>query len=187
MFHAINYFSKKECKKIISLHKTYKNYGFNFDWYRQTYDKNNRRDDMSKLQAYLIPNVPYTKWMYDKLQSFFEQSTGIKFISPLHHCQLYKYQTGDVFPKHVDLNAEFSDRRWNLGINLNDDYEGGEYLCWDNLNEDDTMKIIPKSAGTICLYHSRQLHEIKEITKGERWSLVVKIESQHIDEKINLI
>mgnify|MGYP000624747267 CR=1 FL=1 len=32
MKYKKNYFSKTECKKIINLHKTYKNFGFNFDW-----------------------------------------------------------------------------------------------------------------------------------------------------------
>jgi|LakMenEpi03Aug12_release.lakeMendotaPanAssembly.Ray.scaffolds.fasta_scaffold132543_3 hypothetical protein len=184
MKYESNYFSKAECKKIINLHKTYKTYGFNYDWYKNMYDKNNRKNGgTSKFSAYYLPNTPYTKWLFDKLQTFFEENTDLKFTKDIYGCQLYKYETGDIFPKHIDLTNSFPTRRYNMGINLNENFEGGEYYCWTEDTEDDTMQIIPQTTGTICLYHSRQLHEIKEITNGERWSLVIKIESDMINEK----
>lgn len=189
MVYKKNYFTKKECKKIIEFHKIYKDYGFKYEWYKNTYDENNRIKikNLSSFQAYLIPNAPFTKWMYDKISAFFEDSTGIKLIKPILHCQLYKYDINDVFPKHIDLTPKFPNRRWNMGVNLNENYEGGEYYCWNNMEEDNSCTIIPKYTGTTCVYHSRQLHEIKKITKGERWSLVIKIESDSIDENINVI
>jgi Rps23 Pro-64 3,4-dihydroxylase Tpa1-like proline 4-hydroxylase len=188
MKYKKNYFSKNECKKIINLHKTYKNYGFNYDWYKNIYNKDNRREAKTNtFYAYLIPNSPYTKWIFDKLQMFFEETMFIEFTKNIKSCQLYKYKTGDVFQKHVDLSAEHPKRRYNLGVNLNENYEGGEYYCWDGMAADETKQIVPKETGTICTYHSRQLHEIKEITKGERWSLVIKIESDIINEKKTMI
>ena len=188
MKYKIDYFTKKECKKIIDLHKTYKHFGFKYDWYKNTYDENNRRVSAnSKFQAYLIPNSPHTKWLFDKLQTFFEESTGIRFIHDIFQCQLYKYETGDVFQKHIDLTTEFKNRRYNLGVNLNDDFSGGEYCCWSEDVEDDTMQVIPKNTGTICVYHSRQLHEIKHITEGVRWSLVIKIDADVINENQTII
>ena len=188
MEYKKNYFNKRECNKIINLHKTYKNYGFNYDWYNFMYDENNRtKAHTSRFYAYLIPNTPHTKWLFNKMQMFFEETTGLKFTKEMESCQLYKYATGDVFYKHIDLHPLFPKRRYNLGINLNENYDGGEYYCWDGMFENDTLEIIPKDAGTICVYHSRQLHEIKEITKGERWSLVTKIESDTINEKQSII
>ena len=188
MKYKIDYFTKKECEKIIDLHKTYKDFGFNYDWYKNVYDENNRREGKtSKFDAYLIPNSPHTKWLFDKLQTFFEESTGLTFINNIPKCQLYRYEVGDSFPKHIDLVDIFPKRRYNLGVNLNDDFSGGEYHCWNEDTEDDTMKVIPKKTGTICVYHSRQLHEIKEITKGVRWSLVIKIDADVINEKQTII
>jgi len=126
MKYKKNYFSKTECKKIINLHKTYKNFGFNFDWYKNTYDENNRREGgTSKFHAYLIPNSPHTKWLFDRLQIFLEESTGLKFIKNIDWCQLYRYETGDVFQKHIDLAAQYPKRRYNFGFNLNQIYDGG--------------------------------------------------------------
>jgi hypothetical protein len=188
MKYKENYFSKSECKKIINLYKTYKNFGFKYNWYKDSYDKNNRRQTGgSKFYGYLIPNITTTKWLFDKLQIFLEENTGLKFIKNIDCCQLYKYETGDVFQQHIDLTDMFPKRRYNLGVNLNENYEGGEYYCWAEDIENDTIQLIPKNTGTICMYNSRQLHEIKEITKGIRWSLVIKIESDLINEKIKFI
>ena len=96
----------------------------------------------------------------------------------------HRPQVGDSFSKHIDLAEGFDTRRYNLGIQLNDSYEGGEYVCWDDNNNE---VLISKQIGTALSYHCRIWHEIKKITNGERWSIVMPIKKQHINEKINLI
>jgi predicted 2-oxoglutarate/Fe(II)-dependent dioxygenase YbiX len=78
----------------------------------------------------------------------------------------------------------FEDRRYNLGIQLNEDYEGGEYVCF---GPNDEKIIISKEIGTGLAYHCSVPHEIKKITKGERWSIVMPITKKIIIEKINLL
>jgi predicted 2-oxoglutarate/Fe(II)-dependent dioxygenase YbiX len=78
----------------------------------------------------------------------------------------------------------FDTRRYNLGIQLSDSYEGGEYVCWD---DNDNEVLISKQTGTVLSYHGRIWHEIKEITNGERLSIVMPIYKHHIIEKTNLI
>jgi hypothetical protein len=41
-------------------------------------------------------------------------------------CTLHRYTIGDHFAKHIDLAKGYEDRRYNLGIQLNEEYEGGE-------------------------------------------------------------
>lgn len=84
----------------------------------------------------------------------------------------------------MDLFKGFEERRYNLGIQLNDSYEGGEYVCWD---DNDNEILISKQIGTAISYHCRIWHEIKEIKSGERWSIVMPIKKRHIIEKANLI
>ena len=183
MKHALNFFTKKECSQIINLNKTYKDYGKNIDWYRNIYDINNRRRmGESGFYSYYIPNAPKTKWIFDRIESFFSRAVGINLKCHIKGCQLYRYDEGDSFPKHIDLVPGFKDRRWNIGVHLNEDYEGGEYYCWEGDVENNKYMIVPKNIGTICVYHSRQLHEIKKISKGSRWSLVIKIHSEEISE-----
>jgi predicted 2-oxoglutarate/Fe(II)-dependent dioxygenase YbiX len=99
-------------------------------------------------------------------------------------CSLHKYSKGDSFTKHIDLNANFPDRRWNLGIQLNENYTGGEYVCYDENNNE---IILSKEVGTAIAYNSTTLHEIREIHSGERWSIVAPIWKNWLLEKRNLL
>jgi hypothetical protein len=188
MKHALNFFTKKECSQIINLNKTYKDHSKNIDWYRNLYDENNRRKiGDSGFYGYYIPNAPKTRWIFDKIESFFAEAIGTELKSSIKGCQLYRYEAGDFFPKHIDLSPEYKNRRWNVGVHLNEGYEGGEYYCWEGDADDNRYAIVPKNTGTICVYHSRQLHEIKNITRGTRWSLVIKIHSEELNEKKSII
>ena len=71
-----------------------------------------------------------------------------------------------------------------MGIQLNDNYEGGNYVCWDDNNNE---IIISKEVGTAVAYNARIPHEIQEITNGSRWSIVMPISSLEIIETKTLL
>ena len=76
----------------------------------------------------------------------------------------------DKYGKHVDRSQGFIIRKLSLSIQLTDptEYEGGE--LW--LYEDDKGALMKKDQGTLILFPSFVLHEVKPVTKGERNSLV---------------
>lgn len=76
----------------------------------------------------------------------------------------------DKYGKHVDKASNIIVRKLSLSIQLTDpkDYEGGELILYEN-EKGIKMK---KEQGTIILFPSYMLHEVKSITKGERNSLV---------------
>jgi len=76
----------------------------------------------------------------------------------------------DKYGKHVDRSEGFIIRKLSLSIQLTDptEYEGGE--LW--LYEDDKGALMKKDQGTLILFPSFILHEVKPVTKGERNSLV---------------
>jgi predicted 2-oxoglutarate/Fe(II)-dependent dioxygenase YbiX len=84
----------------------------------------------------------------------------------------------------MDFNSNFPNRRWNLGIQLNDNYSGGEYICYDENNKE---ILLSKEVGNAIAYDATTLHEIKEIVDGERWSIVLTILKKDILEKMHLI
>ena len=140
----------------------------------------------TSYRVFVIKNTLETEWMFNKLLEWFGNVNNIKinYDNKVKVCTLHQYSVGDAFSKHIDLTKGHDTRRYNLGIQLNDSYEGGEYLCWDN---DNNEVLISKQIGTALSYHCRIFHEIKEITNGERWSIVMPIKKHHIIEKINLI
>jgi len=140
----------------------------------------------TSYSVFVIKNTLETEWMFNKLLEWFSNVNDIKinYNNKVASCTLHQYNVGDAFSKHLDLTKGFESRRYNLGIQLNDSYEGGEYICWDDNNNE---ILISKKIGTVISYHCRIWHEIKEITNGERWSIVMPIYKDHIIEKINLI
>ena len=140
----------------------------------------------TSYRVFVIKNTLETEWMFNKLLEWFSDVNDIKinYDNKVELCTLHQYGVGDAFSRHKDLAKGFDSRRYNLGIQLNDSYEGGEYMCWDDTNNE---VLISKQTGTALSYHCRISHEIREITNGERWSIVMPITKYHIIEKINLI
>jgi PKHD-type hydroxylase len=120
-----------------------------------------------------------SKWIYkdhsflfDKLLSGVHEAnksynfniTGIKEISIL------KYEPGDFYGKHIDMPGHDSDRKISIIIPLSDsrDHEGGEVLFYTSGNP---VKI-RQEANVATFFPSYIIHEVTEVTKGVRYSLI---------------
>ena len=81
----------------------------------------------------------------------------------------YKEPEGKYI-KHVDRYQGGHTRKLSLTIQLSnpDCYKGGELLLYDSYKP----VICPKEQGKLILFPSYVLHEVKPVTKGERYSLV---------------
>jgi len=195
MIYQEKIFTKEECDKIISYQNVYLDLIFRSK--EPSIDLENRRIDNvgmvvkgKKLGKFFnvwdIVNDAESEWMFKKLFNWFSMVSKIECnpdIKP-YGCSLHKYSKGDSFTKHIDLNTNFPDRRWNLGIQLNEDYTGGEYICYDKNNNE---IVLSKEVGTAVAYNSTTLHEIKEIHSGERWSIVVPVWKNYLLEKKHLL
>jgi predicted 2-oxoglutarate/Fe(II)-dependent dioxygenase YbiX len=87
-----------------------------------------------------------------------------------------QYDEGDVFSQHTD---NIKERIYVTGIQLNEDYEGGEYIFY----EESGLNIINKKIGNCYISSALVSHEVKTITKGVRYSLVAFIERNSITDK----
>ena len=76
----------------------------------------------------------------------------------------------DKYGKHIDRANNFVIRKLSLSIQLTDpkEYEGGQLILY----EDKKGIEMKKEQGTLILFPSYTLHEVKPVTKGERNSLV---------------
>jgi hypothetical protein len=195
MIYQEKIFTKEECDKIISYQNVYLDLIFRSE--EPSIDLENRRIDNvgmvvkgKKLGKFFnvwdILNNNESEWMFEKLFNWFSEVSKIERnpADKMWGCSLHKYSKGDSFAKHIDLNANFPDRRWNLGIQLNENYTGGEYVCYDENNNE---IILSKEVGTAIAYNSTTLHEIREIHSGERWSIVAPIWKNWLLEKRNLL
>ena len=195
MIYQEKIFTKEECNKILSYTKIYTDLPFRK--LESRLDLDNRRinefvemKNGKKLGKFFnvwdIVNDAETEWMFEKLFNWFLMVSKIE-RNPNNKpavCSLHKYSKGDSFMKHKDYNEKWPNRRWNLGIQLNENYSGGEYICYDT---NDKEILLSKEVGTAIAYDASTFHEIKEIVDGERWSIVLTILKKDILEKIHLI
>ena len=119
------------------------------------------------------------KWLFDKIYDSFYDLTGVKVIDYTNKLSVNRYVVGNSFAKHIDRNENTPNRVWNIGLVLNNDFEGGEY----NYFIDGEKKTFSKEIGNMIVYDSSVPHEVTKIINGERMALVKILDVEHI--KIN--
>lgn len=160
-------FTKKECDDIISLSKTL---------------PKTERDESPRPISYDFYSIGWnseTKWIFDRLDLFFTENTGIKVLKSLDAVHLFDYSVGDRFVRHKDIY--YHNQIHNIGVALNEDYEGGEFVLYEP-----EYKILPKKTGSIYTFKHSYEHEVLEVTKGNRWSLIGFYFYEHLDLKKNI-
>jgi PKHD-type hydroxylase len=162
-------FTPEECKKIIKIAK-------DKGLIKGTIGAKSKKTSNIRLSKvswlYASDNLD---WAYRKItdvvlnlnERFFQfdifgLSEGLQFAN-------YKAPS-DRYGKHIDRSLNFLVRKLSLSIQLTDpkEYEGGELLLYES-EKSTEMK---KEQGTLILFPSYILHEVKPVTKGERNSLV---------------
>lgn len=194
MFYEKILFTEDECNKILNYRFDYPNLYVTpenslINGTRTVYDTRTENGN-SWLKKYKVWDIivdKNTSWFYNRIYDWFEDITQLKiqrFITndkTLFAHKLHEYNKGDRFDRHIDnIGSEWNDRIWNFGIVLNSDFEGGEYVCYDEKNNPYTFK---KITGNVVAYSSDIEHEITEITEGKRYSMVIKLHDWELETK----
>jgi len=148
-----NLFSKSECDMIIS-------YAMINGLKRQRKMENR---NTSFDSVYITPNDDNI-WIFDKIYDCFENKLDMKVISPLDKIMVNHYMVGDSFDVHRDLY--FNKQIYTMMVNLSIDYEGGEFELFE------PYVYIEKGIGNACIFDNNRLHGVKEITNGDRWTML---------------
>jgi predicted 2-oxoglutarate/Fe(II)-dependent dioxygenase YbiX len=90
---------------------------------------------------------------------------------------LLRYKKGSFFKEHIDGKARYK----SLVIQLSDpsDYNGGEFVV--------DGQIMDKEKGSVFLFDSQTPHEVKELTDGERYSLIIWFKPENFNIKTTMI
>jgi predicted 2-oxoglutarate/Fe(II)-dependent dioxygenase YbiX len=167
MIKTEHIFTQEECNQIISFNEIYTR-GFHV----------NNKDENQTLSLYKansLPKNPKTSFVYKKLFDFFERVSNFNLYRYPTEVYIMKYEAGDKFNKHTDFKYN---RVFSVGVQLNQDYKGGNY----NIFLDKQKSIIDKTPGTAYCMEVSTLHEIEEITEGVRYSLVTFVHSTDLIE-----
>ncbi len=154
-----NFFTKDECIYLI-------------DFIKNTNSINNVETNR-QLDVYAFDTISNIDFLNQKLNSI-----GIINNPPFN---INKYMVGSFFQKHMDIggkNDPHSERVKTLIVNLSDknDYVGGDLIIDNN--------IVSREIGNAFLFPSNTLHELKELTYGVRYSLVMWLKNNNLKKSI---
>ena len=158
MIYQQNIFTIDECNTIINLIKTDNRY----------WDSNDRN-----YKSLLILNEIHTNWIFERLKNFFEVQTDISIIKIRPELHFHIYEPNDYFGIHDD---NMDSRVFSVGVLLNDNYDGGEFVLYPN-NKTITLD---KLTGNSYIFPVSIKHEVTKIIKGERYSLIWFLKNTNI-------
>jgi PKHD-type hydroxylase len=164
-----NILSSEECKKIIEIAKN-KNLEKATVFGKENY-QNERESNICWLDQtddlnWLFTKIAQTCLEINKLYFRFD----LNGIAEQLQFTNYKAPSGK-YGKHIDRVGEgMTVRKLSISIQLTDpkEYEGGELILYGK----DEPDIMDKEQGTLIVFPSYILHEVKPVTRGERNSLV---------------
>lgn len=161
MIFKKNIFSNDECQKIIN----YTNNGLNPCRYTI--------NAPIKPQCFELTYNDITKWIYDKIYNTFNELIGIEYYDVKVPFSILKYNEGFELEYHVHKTVQKPNTKWIVAVLLNDDFKGGEHICYD---EDNNKINFDFNIGDVVFYESFIPHEVTTIFEGVRWSMVREIE-----------
>lgn len=85
----------------------------------------------------------------------------------LHVARYQGAREGNVVGHRDNITSATAHRRFALSLNLNDDYEGGDVVFKEYSNTG-----YKGSAGAALIFSSSLLHEVRETTRGVRYTLI---------------
>ena len=126
------------------------------------------KEQQKKITPYLIEALG----RYQLKVSVPGEKTEGAFLTKFSPIRFNKYEVGNTMRKHYDhIHSIFDGQMKGVPIvsivaNLNEDYEGSEFMCRE--------KEIKLKTGDILMFPSNFMypHEVKETTKGTRYSFV---------------
>jgi len=158
-------FTPEECEKII---KIAKNKGL-------IKGQTKGKTDVRSSKITWLYSDDKLDWLYRRITDMVLNLNDRFFQFDIHGLneglQFTNYKApSDKYGKHIDRALNVVIRKLSLSIQLTDpkEYEGGELFLYEN-EKGTEMK---KEQGTLILFPSYILHEVKPVTKGERNSLV---------------
>ena len=163
---ATGAFTAAECDRVLALGKDLKDGKImdagGFETYRES------------RVTWLRPG-PDTNWIFakaaDLVRSANETSFQFELAGFTEPLQLAQYSSAQFYDWHLDLgNDKFSIRKLSFIVQISDEnsYEGGEVEVYCEKEP----RVMERQRGSIIVFPSYILHRVKQVTQGERWSLV---------------
>ena len=155
-----------QCKDWVFSHVT--NYSRSTEHISKGSDISTNKFVRNSFSCIVSDNLDIKNLILSKLSSFgiLDISLGIAVIHYTEGCFFKRHRDG--FARHKTLVIQLSDAK---------DYEGGELVVEDIITS--------KELGNAILFSAQSIHEVKKVTRGERYSLIgfLSLKDMGINEK----
>jgi hypothetical protein len=161
-------FTKEECDSIINTYTNLPISGTGNDTF----------------QKYVYRNVNYEThgWIIDRFAKWIESEANCKIdwlASPMQEFYFQTYVVGDKFMKHDDSKY---DRLYSVGLLLNDEFTGGDFIL--DINKKESV-LFDNTIGNCYFFEAMYLHELMEITSGTRHIILVFFNKHQVKSNMN--
>lgn len=131
-----NYFDIDFCTNIVQNYQTYFNFEPRGEW-----------------NSWTIHDNEFKKILLDKVNPLVPENLKNSWIN------ISVYRPGERLKPHTDSRSEHT-----LVVNLNDNYEGGEFIV--------EKKLIPLNTGDTVIFNGEAVHHgVQAVKSGTRYSL----------------
>ena len=180
-YHLKGLLNKDVCRELINFYEENKHMSTHESSYKYSNDSDNKleKDNCNFLNISLLRGRPefvkpyqtilkYLRIVLTRYEAYLRTSLcpvyENTFMTHTNNIRIIKYDVGQLIKDHSDVDTNI---RGSLTINLNDDYEGGEFRFFGgqvkvNLSEGEAM-LFPAEPVWI--------HGTEPITKGARYSI----------------
>ena len=155
MLHQRILFTKDECDYLIN----YRNNGV----YRNNGGYANRID--INYKQWTIFRNDDLEFLFGRVISFIEEKFNVTITNFNEDAWIYQYEINDGYTMHTD---NVLDRKFTIGIQLNNQYIGGDLVVDYNRER----IIVNKEIGNCYVFESSLLHGVSPIIFGERFNFL---------------
>jgi hypothetical protein len=173
MVHQKILFTKEECDLLIDYRNRVK----------QTFSisgSDPNFSDISYKQWSIFRNSDLD-FLFDKIISFAETSFDVKIENFKEESWIYQWEVNDGYGMHRD---NVKNRKFIIGVQLNDNYVGGDLM----VNDGNQILIVDKTIGNCYTFESAILHGVSPIISGNRFNMLTFFPTYNIKHnKFSLI
>lgn len=157
-------FTEDECDKLIQ-------YRYKLKDYRDNGGYTNRKD--INYKQWTIKRTDNLDYLFNRIIEFIEIKFKVIINEFNEDSWIYQYEINDGYLMHTD---NVYDRRFTVGVQLNNDYTGGDLMV-------DCGKeriIVNKDIGNCYIFESFLLHGVSPILCGNRFNFLTFILNRNI-------
>jgi PKHD-type hydroxylase len=171
MIHQQILFTKDECDKLIQLR---------FDL-EQTLSDGGYPDRVDiNYKQWTIVKDNSLDYLFNRIIDFVSTKFGVEVLEFNEPAWIYQYEINDGYIMHTD---NILDRRFTIGVQLSDEYEGGDLMVDYNKQR----IIVNKDIGNCYVFESTLLHGVSPVTSGSRFNFLTFMFKHNVKHNRTLI